>query len=70
MKLKQLLAGLSVLNSLDDLTIEIDKIVFDSRKVAPGSLFVAVRGTQVDGHNFIPQAVSYTHLTLPTTPYV
>ena len=57
MKLKQLLAGLSVLNSLDDLTIEIDKIVFDSRKVAPGSLFVAVRGTQVDGHNYIPQAI-------------
>jgi len=29
----------------------------DSRAVAPGSIFVAVRGTKVDGHSFIPQAV-------------
>ena len=32
-------------------------ITFDSRKVEPGWLFVAVKGTQVDGHMFIPQVV-------------
>ena len=37
---------------------EIRGIVFDSRKVLPGFLFVAVRGTQVDGHAYIHQAVN------------
>lgn len=32
----------------------ITDVVSDSRKVTTGSLFVAVRGTQVDGHKFIP----------------
>ncbi|PLK46455.1 UDP-N-acetylmuramoyl-L-alanyl-D-glutamate--2,6-diaminopimelate ligase [Emticicia sp. TH156] len=37
--------------------IEIKKIVFDSRQVQSGSLFVAIGGTQVDGHNFIQKAI-------------
>ncbi len=36
---------------------EVLDIAYDSRKVKPGSLFVAVRGFQSDGHQFIPQAV-------------
>ena len=36
---------------------EISTIAFDSRKVVKGSLFVAVKGTQVDGHNFIQKAI-------------
>lgn len=32
-------------------------IAIDSRDVAPGSLFVALRGAQTDGHRFVPQAV-------------
>lgn len=36
----------------------ISDISFDSRKVGPGTLFVAVRGTKSDGHDFIPAAVS------------
>lgn len=35
----------------------ISQINFDSRKVKPGSLFVATRGTQVDGHDFIEKAI-------------
>ena len=36
---------------------EVEAIHFDSRKVIPGSLFVAVKGTATDGHQFIDKAV-------------
>ena len=37
--------------------IEITNIIFDSRRVMKGSLFVAISGTQVDGHTFISKAI-------------
>jgi UDP-N-acetylmuramoyl-L-alanyl-D-glutamate--2,6-diaminopimelate ligase len=37
--------------------VEISAVVFDSRKVVRGCLFVAVRGTQVDGHDYIQKAI-------------
>ena len=37
--------------------MEITGVCFDSRKAAPGCLFVAVRGTTVDGHEFINTAI-------------
>lgn len=36
--------------------VRIKNIILDSRKVLPGSLFVALRGTQTDGHQFIGTA--------------
>ena len=36
----------------------IENIGFDSRKVKPGTLFVAVKGTRSDGHEFIGIAVA------------
>ncbi|HWD90038.1 MAG TPA: UDP-N-acetylmuramoyl-L-alanyl-D-glutamate--2,6-diaminopimelate ligase [Mucilaginibacter sp.] len=38
--------------------VEVSSIVFDSRKVVPGCLFVAVRGTVSDGHDYIEQAMA------------
>lgn len=40
-----------------DLTQEVVDFHFDSRQIGPGCLFVAQRGTQVDGHGFIPMAI-------------
>ena len=58
MKLKELLERLTyTLAGSQNEDIEIAGIEQDSRKVGQGSLFVAVRGTNVDGHSFIPQCV-------------
>lgn len=35
----------------------VDSVVADSRRVSPGALFVAVRGTRADGHDFVREAV-------------
>ena len=35
----------------------VSSITFDSRKVKKDSLFIAIRGTAVDGHDFIAQAI-------------
>ena len=56
--LTHILRGIPILDSRGDMSQDISKIVFDSRKVETNSLFVAVRGTQVDGHNFIQKAIA------------
>jgi UDP-N-acetylmuramoyl-L-alanyl-D-glutamate--2,6-diaminopimelate ligase len=38
-------------------SVDVKAVSFSSREVVPGGLFVAIRGTQVDAHQFIPQAV-------------
>ena len=58
MRLDQLIKAIAPLNEVGVSTIDITDICFDSRKVTPGSLFVAVRGTQVDGHAFLAQAIA------------
>ncbi len=55
--LKSLLQGLKPLQILGSTDIAIEEVIFDSRKAGPGKLFVAVKGVQVDGHQFIPQVV-------------
>ena len=36
---------------------EISDVIYDSRKVTEGTVFVALKGYNVDSHKFIPQAV-------------
>jgi UDP-N-acetylmuramoyl-L-alanyl-D-glutamate--2,6-diaminopimelate ligase len=55
--LDELAAELELKNTPDLKGIRVTEIVMDSRQVSEGCLFVAVPGTRVDGHQFIPQAV-------------
>ena len=56
-KLKDILTGVNVEQINGNPAMEIAGLVFDSRKVNAGDVFVAVSGTQVDGHRFIEKAV-------------
>ena len=58
MRLKELLKDIPVLACTADLELEIEAVHYDSRKVTPGSLFVAVTGFASDGNRFIPMALS------------
>ena len=57
MKLNELLKNVEVLNILGDADIEITGVNIDSRRIEAGHLFVAIPGTQTDGHKFIPKAI-------------
>ncbi len=57
MELKDLVYKVSLTSAYGDMHSKISGICFDSRKVKPGFLFVAVKGTQADGHAFISKAV-------------
>ena len=57
MKLKEILVNCNLLEIVGDKDLDIQGITFDSRKVAQGMLFFAVRGTQVDGHDYIEKAI-------------
>ncbi|MBE6305279.1 MAG: UDP-N-acetylmuramoyl-L-alanyl-D-glutamate--2,6-diaminopimelate ligase [Bacteroidales bacterium] len=54
MQLLQLISSVSPIQVVGPKNPEISALTFDSRKVTPGSMFVAIRGTMVDGHSFIP----------------
>ena len=55
--LKDILYKVSLISTTGDMELRIQNIVFDSRKVVERSVFVAVPGTQVDGHDFIETAI-------------
>jgi UDP-N-acetylmuramoyl-L-alanyl-D-glutamate--2,6-diaminopimelate ligase len=55
--LSEILEGLAFTELQGSADTEITAVVFDSRKVVPGSLFVAVKGTVTDGHDYIDKAI-------------
>ena len=57
MKLTQILEGCGITAVKGDARVDITGITCDSRSVAPGSLFIAVKGAAADGHRFIGSAV-------------
>ena len=57
MKLKNLLQGIQILNTNVDMETEIASVAYDSRKVQPGGMFVAITGFATDGNKYIPMAM-------------
>lgn len=56
--LKEILYKAGLLEVIGSTSVEVDAVVFSSAEVAKGSLFVAVRGTKADGHDYIMKAVA------------
>ena len=57
MKLNDLLKNIKTLNIVGNTDKDIKGINIDSRKIEQGHLFVAMKGTQTDGHKFIKKAI-------------
>jgi UDP-N-acetylmuramoyl-L-alanyl-D-glutamate--2,6-diaminopimelate ligase len=55
--IKDILDNIKVISLIEGATLSFNNINFDSRKVGANDLFIAVRGTQVDGHKFIEQCI-------------
>ena len=56
MKLNEILSKVKPLDIVGNAEVEITGVNIDSRRIEKGHLFVAIRGTQVDGHSFIQKA--------------
>ncbi len=57
MKLSELLKYIKPIAIIGNAEVDITGVNIDSRKIEKGHLFVAIKGTQTDGHRFIPKAL-------------
>ena len=57
MKLQEILSGINILETKGSCDLKISDIHIDSRKVEDNHLFIAVKGTQTDGHAYIGKAI-------------
>ncbi|MBR1485060.1 MAG: UDP-N-acetylmuramoyl-L-alanyl-D-glutamate--2,6-diaminopimelate ligase [Prevotella sp.] len=58
MKLNQLISNITTLAINGPADADISDVNIDSRCIGPGHLFVAIKGTQTDGHQYISKAVA------------
>ncbi len=56
MRISELIQGMEFKEIINFQDVEIESIEYDSRRISPGALFVALRGGRFDGHTFIPMA--------------
>ena len=57
MNLEELLSQIKILEKSGPENPPVSKIVFDSRKVVEGAVYVALKGTVSDGHSFIDSSI-------------
>lgn len=55
--LQNILQGIEPVKVTGDLSVHVKHLALDSREVAPGTAFFAIRGTLADGHEYIAQAL-------------
>ena len=58
MKLGNIIKNCGTVTTKGDLTMEVNGLTSDSRKVVPGTMFIAVKGFAGDGHKFIASALA------------
>ncbi|MCL6523334.1 MAG: UDP-N-acetylmuramoyl-L-alanyl-D-glutamate--2,6-diaminopimelate ligase [Thermoflavifilum sp.] len=56
-ELRDILYQVPIVSVSGNMALPVTHITADSREVIPGSVFVAIHGVHVDGHQFIPQAI-------------
>ena len=57
MKLCEILKAIKTTEVIGNTDVEITDVNIDSRRIAPGHLFLAIKGTQTDGHQYIGKAI-------------
>ena len=58
MELKDILYKVNINAVVGSTSIEVNTIHFDSRLIKENDVFVAIKGTQSDGHDFVEQAIT------------
>ena len=56
-ELKEILFGVNIDSVYGDTNLSISGISFDSRQIKQNNIFVAIKGYDLDGHNYIDQAI-------------
>ncbi|WP_339923478.1 UDP-N-acetylmuramoyl-L-alanyl-D-glutamate--2,6-diaminopimelate ligase [uncultured Cyclobacterium sp.] len=56
-QLKDILYKVSLVSTKGNMEVDITQLTFDSRNVIEGAVFIAIEGTQVDGHAYIEKAI-------------
>lgn len=57
MKLSEVVRGIDIIDRYGNMEVDINDIVYDSRKVSPGCIFVCVMGFKLDGHKYLEDAI-------------
>ncbi|MBR2744801.1 MAG: UDP-N-acetylmuramoyl-L-alanyl-D-glutamate--2,6-diaminopimelate ligase [Clostridia bacterium] len=68
MELKKILAGIDGIKAKGDLDIDITNLESDSRKIKKGGLFVAIKGFDVNGNDYIKDAIKSGAVAVMTEP--
>ena len=57
MELKKILTGIKDIKTKGDLEIDIPNICNNSKQIKKGDMFIAIKGFESDGHEYIKEAI-------------